>query len=301
MPREEERDLLRETVTEAHRNGLFHVAWFEYGFMAAFHETHNELRRARPQWLLRDRKGNEVAPDGMIWMNPLHPEVRALLLGIVLEAVRNYQIDGVQLDDRLAWPGNAFGYDEYTVAAYAKEHAGRRPPDDVDDPEWVAWRAGKVTEFAEEFYRAVKKARPGIVVSLSPSPWPWSYEHHAAAWVAWAQHGWFDEFVPQVYRSDAERFERDWREQVAAVGERREDLVAGIKVVEGKEVVPWKELARELEVVRASGAAGHCWWFSNGVLENYSKEIAAAYGGWVGRPGRRQGANPNDETRMTNE
>src|SRR5690349_15176261 len=38
------RDLLGETVLEAHRNGLLHFAWFEYGFMCATKETDNELR-----------------------------------------------------------------------------------------------------------------------------------------------------------------------------------------------------------------------------------------------------------------
>src|SRR5439155_20603662 len=59
------RDLLAETVIEAHRNQLLHIAWFEYGFMAASKETNNELRRTKPQWLLRDRNGGDVAPDGM--------------------------------------------------------------------------------------------------------------------------------------------------------------------------------------------------------------------------------------------
>jgi uncharacterized lipoprotein YddW (UPF0748 family) len=42
------RDLLRETLTEAHRNGLHYIAWFEYGFMAAHKDTDNHLRRMSP-------------------------------------------------------------------------------------------------------------------------------------------------------------------------------------------------------------------------------------------------------------
>ena len=98
------RDLLQETVIEAHRNGLLHVAWFEYGFMAAHGRTMNHLRRLKPDWLSRDRSGNEVAPNGFVWMNPLHPQARAFLRDLMLEAIERYDLDGVQLDDRIVWP-----------------------------------------------------------------------------------------------------------------------------------------------------------------------------------------------------
>lgn len=41
------RDLLDETLREAHRNGLTYIAWFEYGFMAAHEDTQNELLEKR--------------------------------------------------------------------------------------------------------------------------------------------------------------------------------------------------------------------------------------------------------------
>jgi uncharacterized lipoprotein YddW (UPF0748 family) len=47
------RDLLHEAVTEAHRQGLVAIAWFEYGFMAAHQSTMNHLRRLKPDWLTR--------------------------------------------------------------------------------------------------------------------------------------------------------------------------------------------------------------------------------------------------------
>src|SRR5204863_4459823 len=135
---------------------------------------------------------------------PIHPEVRTFLLGIIVEALNRYDLDGVQLDDRLAWPGNNMGYDEYTKSAYTKDHGGP-PPSDPDNAEWVRWRTEKVSEFAEQFYKAVRKARPDVLVSVSPSPYPFSVEQHAADWPAWAKNGWMDEFVPQMYRESYAR------------------------------------------------------------------------------------------------
>ena len=53
------RDLVQETLIEAHRNGLIYISWFEYGFMAAHKETMNHLRRQKPEWLSRDVHGSE--------------------------------------------------------------------------------------------------------------------------------------------------------------------------------------------------------------------------------------------------
>jgi uncharacterized lipoprotein YddW (UPF0748 family) len=112
------RDLLDETLNAAHRNGLVYIGWFEYGFMAAWKDTHNELR-ARKDWLSLDKNGSDVAKNGFVWMNPLHPDAQKLLLGIVKEAIEKYDLDGIQLDDRIVWPYIDMGYDEYTKKLYA--------------------------------------------------------------------------------------------------------------------------------------------------------------------------------------
>jgi uncharacterized lipoprotein YddW (UPF0748 family) len=43
------RDLLQETLIEAHRNGLPYVAWFEYGFMAA-HGSMQAVTSTAARW-----------------------------------------------------------------------------------------------------------------------------------------------------------------------------------------------------------------------------------------------------------
>ena len=131
------RDLMQETLIEAHRNGLIYIAWFEYGFMAAHRTSMNRLRTQKAAWLSRDNRGNDVAPNGFVWMNPLHPEARRLLLDLVLEAIDKYDLDGVQFDDRLVWPHISMGYDDYTQKVYAAEHDGKAPPADHRDPAWT--------------------------------------------------------------------------------------------------------------------------------------------------------------------
>jgi hypothetical protein len=105
-------------------------------------------------------------------MNPLHPEPRRFLLDLVLEAVEKYDLDGVQLDDRIVWPYVTMGYDDYTVAMYRNEHGGEAPPADHKDPAWMRWRADKVNEYAKQFVEEVRRAKPGAAREPEPGAVP---------------------------------------------------------------------------------------------------------------------------------
>ncbi len=293
------RDLLQEMLIEAHRNGLITVAWFEYGFMAAHKDTMPLLRTKRPELLSRDINGNEVAPNGFVWLNPLHPDARKLLLDLVLEAVDKYDLDGIQLDDRIVWPYITMGYDDYTKQVYAKEHNGKLPPADHKDPQWMRWRSEKINEYSKLFVQEVRAKRPGLLISLSPAVYPWSWENYLLElpqWAAWTEKDkspsasdaakkftprW-DEFIPQAYRFSYEAFEKTWLEQnehMKKLGtpNRTKDLVAGIRIVGDGKDSSWEQLRDSINLTRKLGNGGHVLWFSRGVLDVYPKELTQFY------------------------
>jgi uncharacterized lipoprotein YddW (UPF0748 family) len=277
-PDDLQRDLLQETLIEAHRNQLVHIAWFEYGFMAAYKDTHNTLRQKYPEWMTQTVDGELVSDQNpFVWMNPLRPESRDLLLSIVKEAVERYDLDGVQLDDRIAWPVT-MGYDPYTIEVYKREHDGQAPPEDPRDPAWIQWRADKVSEFAKEFNDELKAIRPNLIVSISPAIWDWCMTNYACDWKRWSHAGWMDEFIPQIYRTTFDRVREDWPAQLAAAGpDRHGDLIAGLRMVGEGPATDWDDYRKKMDLVRASGAGGHCHWFSRGVLEVYPDRLAAYY------------------------
>jgi hypothetical protein len=236
-----------------------------------------------------------------VWMNPLHPEARRFLLDIVLEAIDKYDLDGIQLDDRIVWPYITMGYDDFTRNAYAAEHNGRQPPADHTDPAWMRWRADKVNEYAKWFVQEVRAARPGLLISLSPAVYPWSWEYYLLEWPKWGawtasdrvQHlptqsaaskdvtpRW-DEFIPQAYRFSYEAFEKTWREQTEAMrtlgANRQRDLIAGLRLVGDGKDSTWEQLRDSMNFARASGNGGHVHWFSRGVLELFATELTGYY------------------------
>lgn len=277
------RDLVDETLTEAHRNGLHYVGWFEYGFAAEFIGNgglpSSPLgRKARVNgWLLEDPTGAYGnASNGFAWMNPAVPEVRELLIDITLEAINNYDLDGVQFDDRLAWP-REFGWDDTTAAIYLQE-TGRSLPASVDDPFFRGWRQSKVTLFAQELSAAVREARPDLLVSVAPSVTTFSDTQYNAEWPEWQEQGLFDEYAVQVYRSTTGSFNATLPAQLAPFDPgQRDELVVGLRANGSGANTPYDALEAMIETTREEGVAGHSIWYSSAVRDEYDDQLMAFY------------------------
>ena len=220
-------DPLHEMLRCGHREHMRAIPWFEHGFMVPMR---SRLAKAHPDWLTTRYSGspllnepalaasdqpprgffsrflNSGAPKELGWLNPLHPEVQALILAMVEEVVTLYDVDGIQFDDHFSLPA-AFGYDDYSVGMYQAEHGGQLPPENQDDADWIRWRADKFSQFVDALHSRVKQACPTCMVALSPNPAKFAYRFHLQDWQKWLDNDWLDELVVQVYRDDLYRFE----------------------------------------------------------------------------------------------
>ncbi|MBZ0199041.1 MAG: family 10 glycosylhydrolase [Ignavibacteriaceae bacterium] len=200
------RDPLRELIDEAHKNNIKVFAWFEFGFSSSYNQNGGILLKAKPEWAAKDSAGNLVKKNNFEWMNGFNPEVQNFMLSLIMEVVNNYDVDGIQGDDRLpAMPSEA-GYDEYTVNLYKQQHNGIEPPKYSKDSTWLQWRADLLTDFMRRIYETVKAAKQNVIVSVAPSIYPWSKEEYLQDWTAWVEKGYVDLICPQLYRYETERY-----------------------------------------------------------------------------------------------
>ncbi len=280
------RDLVQETLIEAHRNQMAHVGWFEYGFAAQFvgsgGNPNNPLATYMKNqgWLLQNQSGQYGdGTNGFAWMNPTVPEVRQFLIDITLEAVNRYDLDGIQFDDRLAWPVQ-FGFDATTISLYTQQ-TGLPAPTSPTSTSFRNWRQAKVTEFASQLYSAVKTARPDVLVSVAPSITTFSTINYNADWPAWESQGLFDEFVPQAYRAAFDGpngFDSIIDAQVAPFKpDDLEKLVVGLRINGTGASTPYDDLQAMIQRSRTEGAAGHSLWYSAGVRDLYASQLTSFY------------------------
>ena len=197
-------DILADITNQAHRQRLLAIPWFEFGFMAP---PTSELAIAHPQWLTQRRDGSQTsisAAGEVVWLNPFHPQVQQLISDLVIEIVSKYNVDGIQFDDHMSLP-REFGYDKYTIALYTQE-TQLPPPNNPQDPEWMRWRADKITAFMMQLHQSVKAVRPNLIFSVAPAPYDAAYNLHLQDWLDWVRLDIVDELIVQVYRPDVPSF-----------------------------------------------------------------------------------------------
>lgn len=222
----EGQDIVADIIKQAHQHNLLVMPWFEYGFMAP---PTSELAIAHPDWLTQERDGSLTGEGEVAWLNPFHPEVQSFLTELVLESVTNYDLDGIQFDDHTSLP-KTFGYDRYTVNLYRQE-TKKVAPADPDDPDWVKWRANKLTAFMVRLNKAVKQRKPNVIFSVSPNHYEFAYKQQLQDWLGWVRQNIVDELIVQVYRYDLD----DFRAQVSRpeIIEAQNKISTGIGVLSG--------------------------------------------------------------------
>ncbi|MEA5503101.1 glycoside hydrolase family 10 protein [Halotia wernerae UHCC 0503] len=264
------RDMLKEIVTEGHKKGLTVIPWFEFGFMAP---ADSLLAKNRPQWLTSRSDGTKIVKEGThnrVWLSPFRPDVQQFIQALIIEIVRNYDIDGIQFDDHFGLPSE-LGYDAYTVALYKKEHGGKAPSKNPKDPEWVRWRANKITDFMKRVFTAIKANKKDCLVSVAPNPQRFSYEFFLADWQRWERMGLIEELVLQIYRNDLNVFvsELEYPEVKAA----QSHIPVSIGILAGLKNRPisMEQIQTQVQKVRDRNFAGVSFFFYE-TLWNLSPE-----------------------------
>ncbi|MCC0175531.1 glycoside hydrolase family 10 protein [Waterburya agarophytonicola K14] len=255
------RDILAEIVSEGHKKEMSVIPWFEFGFMAP---ADSELAQRHPQWLTSRQDGSTIWWEGdvhqRVWLNPLRPEVQEFMTDLLVEIVSNYDIDGIQLDDHFGYPAE-LGYDDYTVELYRGEHDGQSPPEDYQDPEWVRWRADKITAYVERLFHELKSHNPQAIISVSPNPQHFSLNSFLMDWYTWERKGLIEELIVQIYRDRNDSFikELESPELLAA----KAHIPVGIGVLSGLKGRPilWHKINKQVKIAREHEFAGISFFF----------------------------------------
>jgi uncharacterized lipoprotein YddW (UPF0748 family) len=198
-------------MLQAARNrGLEFHAWFN-PFRAISNINNinnyaaNHIARTRPEWLL--------AQENLRILNPGIPAVRDYVIGIIMDVVRRYDIDGVHIDDYFypyppSNPANRFNDDAAYLAdprGFPNTTAGRND-----------WRRDNINIFIQRLYDSIRTVKPWVKFGVSPFG-IWRNQSSDPAGSAtnglqsfsdvfadsrlWIQNGWVDYLTPQLYWS----------------------------------------------------------------------------------------------------
>ncbi|WP_017653763.1 glycoside hydrolase family 10 protein [Fortiea contorta] len=263
------RDPLAEIVTEARRVGLKVIPWFEYGFASSYNSNGGLLLQTKPEWAARDRNGKLLKKNGFEWLNALDSQVQEFLLDLVMEVVQNYDVDGIQGDDRFPALPCEGGYDEQTVALY-RYHFGHNPPQNPKHQQWLQWRADMLTAFLTRVYLKVKTVNSHLLVSMSPNIYDWGFKEYLQDSATWLRKGIVDMIHPQIYRRDFISYKCLVNQLVAEqfTDATLAKLAPGILIKLGAYSINFKHLLQIIECNRELGIKGEVCFFYEGLRAN---------------------------------
>jgi uncharacterized lipoprotein YddW (UPF0748 family) len=271
-PRLKGRDPLKILIEEAHARDMLVIPWFEYGFSSSFQKDGGHLLKVKPEWAARDNQGRLLKKNGFEWMNPYHPEVQEFIISIVEECVRNYDVDGVQGDDRLPAQPIEGGYSDYTIERYKKEHNGAVPPQDYRNPEWQRWRGDILNAFGKTLCQRVKTIKPDILVTWAPSIYPWSFDEYLQDWPNWLKGGYGDWIIPQVYRYSSKDYQRALaflnQDSLEISAAQMKKIIPGVLLNVGEYVMDTDFMKQTMDANRAQGFQGEVFFFYEGLRKN---------------------------------
>jgi uncharacterized lipoprotein YddW (UPF0748 family) len=194
-------DPLDFAIVEAHKRGMELHAWFN-PYRATFnlidaHTSANHITKQKPEWFF--------TYGGKKLFNPGLPEVRQYIVSVIMDVVKNYDIDGVHFDDYFyPYPEpNQTLRDNETFYKYGTAFKN------IDD-----WRRNNVDTLIHVVSDSIHATKKYVKFGISPfGIWrnktqdPEGSESNGfdgygklyADARKWAQKGWIDYLNPQIY------------------------------------------------------------------------------------------------------
>lgn len=196
-------DPLEWMIAETHARGFEFHAWLnpyratmdlKTETLSATHDFYKH-----PEWMIKY--------GGKYYYNPALPEVQTLLVTVVNEVVRNYDIDAIHFDDYF-YPYKITGEVFNDKASFKKYGGGLNLED---------FRRSNVNNLVKTVAFSIKNIKPWVQFGISPfGVWrnksvdpkgsdtesgQTNYDDLYADPLAWMENSWIDYLVPQLYWS----------------------------------------------------------------------------------------------------
>ncbi|ARQ68228.1 family 10 glycosylhydrolase [Streptomyces marincola] len=245
-------DPLDEVIEQAHAAGLEVHAWVNVNTMwnsatpprSADHvfNRHGPGATGADRWLNRKADGTELV-GANAYVDPGHPDAVEYIVSAVQSIVREYDVDGVNLD-YIRYPDGSsttthsdWGYNEVSLERF-RQATGRTDTPDPADAQWSDWRRDQVTNLVRRVYLGMWEVDPRARLSMdavtygfgpqSTGGWETTrtYREVLQDWSGWLDEGIMDTVVAMNYKrewnQDQARMFAEWTEYLAdAQGERQ--------------------------------------------------------------------------------
>jgi len=246
-------DLLGWSLDAGASTGIEVMAWFEYGLMAAY--TSFQDTNAFP--IYAKSKGWVVGEyNSFVWMDASRMEVLDFISGIMIDAIKGYSkkgLKGVQLDDHFAQPialgGNINGMNN------------------------------AMSVISNRVRQVCLDNQIKSVLSLAPATLDFALQNYAVDWAKWGDNGWYDEVIPQLYRSDFSAFKTafDWTNgNLTNPATKAKWIASGLRLDGSGSPTTWDQLSKMIDYTTDNNV-GSTVWYARGIIETYPSQFGPVW------------------------
>lgn len=188
-------DPLAFAIEEAHKRGIELHAWFnpyraDHSIGSyTLHPSHIAVEH--PEWT--------IVKDDYRYLDPGFPFVRDYVTNVVMDVVRNYDVDGIHFDDYFYPYGGITSEDDTTFAQYPRGFTNKND-----------WRRDNINRLVAQVQDSIKAVKPSVRFGISPfgiwksgtPPGIVGLSSYSAIYcdpIAWMQEGTIDYLTPQCY------------------------------------------------------------------------------------------------------
>lgn len=271
-------DPLQFMIDECHARGMELHAWLNpYRVTASAGEKLPEghVARTNPERC--------VTFNRRLYFNPAIEENRRHIVDVVTDIVTRYDVDGIHFDDYFyPYPNGAEKFAD--AAQYRASGSGLSLGD---------WRRRNVDSLIEQVHQAIVSVKPWVRFGISPfGIWRnktsdprgsdtsglQNYDDLFADVPSWAEKGWIDYQIPQLYweldhrRAPYRKLCGWW----AGQGHGRHVYIGQ----DVKKTADADELATKLKLIDSQGdeaIQGNCWWYAANLTAIADRLSAGAY------------------------
>lgn len=285
-------DPLRFMIDECHARGMELHAWLNpYRVTTSEKQTlpAKHIYHKHPEWFVRY--------GGKLYFDPGLPESRQFINDVVRDIVTRYDVDAIHFDDYF-YPYPVEGQQFPDKSSYARYGNGMNIGD---------WRRKNVDLLIESLHQTISEAAPGTLFSISPfgiwrnkSSDPrgsktnglQNYDALYADVLLWAENGWIDYLVPQLYwslenpRASYQVLADWWNEYNPAANTNLyigQDIAVTMKTPDLAPSTDPNQLRHKVGITRAlPGIEGNCWWpgysltaNTGGIADSLARDLQA--------------------------
>lgn len=216
-------DPLPIMIKEAHALGMEVHPWV-WVFRAGYTKDRGAILTLHPDWAEKGKNGEELSPNGGMWISPAVPAARDFMANLFKELVTNYDVDGIHLDYIRYEVENPmpYGYSEASRAKFESEYG--IDPLNIDklsqnQYNWQMFRERLINTFVQRIALQTRAIKPHVIISAAVGSDPKTARTNLMQnWQNWIDNKWVDFVTPMAYTDKDEPFANLVKAQKKAVG-----------------------------------------------------------------------------------